>query len=126
MVSKGKPKPNLVSSFKFASNGLSHGFINERNFKIHLVLGFIAVILSYVLKVSKIEFIIVILTIGLVLALELVNTSIENVVNMITKEYSHEAKVAKDIAAASVLIAALIAVIVGALIFVPKLLLVIN
>ena len=90
------------------------------------MLGLIAVILSYVLKISKLEFIIVIITIGLVLALELVNTSIENVVNMITKEYSPEAKVAKDIAAASVLIAAFIAIIVGAIIFVPKLLLLIS
>ena len=80
-------------------------------------------IFGFIFKINKYEWAILVLTIGLVISCELVNTAIEAVVDLVTEEYHPLAKVAKDTAAAAVLIFAFVAVIVGLIIFVPKILL---
>jgi len=111
----------FVASFKYALAGLRLAVKVDRNVRIHLTVGILVLILSYVLKIPVYEFIFVIFSIFFVIITEFVNTAIEEMTNLIKKEHSREAMIAKDIAAASVLLAAIFAVIVGLIIFVPYL-----
>lgn len=120
MSLKSKDKRTFKGSVKNCLDGISYVITSERNFKIELILGIIALILSYILKIDKIEFIIVLVMICLVLTTEIINTGIERAVDLITKEYHELAKVAKDAAAGSVLIASIFSLIVGIIIFMPK------
>lgn len=112
--------PNLFSSFRYAWSGITYSFATQRNFKIHTVIGSIAIMLGLLLNVTAVEMGIVMLTISLVLVLELVNTALESVVDLTVKQSYHElAKIAKDCAAGAVLLAAITAVFIAGLIFVP-------
>lgn len=115
-------KRRLTSSFGYALEGVVEAFKNEPNFKIHLVIGVLATILGVYLKISSTEWTIVTLTIGGVLTLELINTAIEAIVDIVSPKFSKLAKVAKDVSAAAVLISAIAASIVGFIIFLPKIL----
>lgn len=110
----------LINSFKYAFEGIITGIKEENNMKIHIIIMLLVIILGIVLKISKIEWIICIILFGFVISLELVNTAIENTVDLITIEKNPKAKIAKDLAAGAVLIAAITAAIIGLIIFVPK------
>lgn len=110
----------LINSFKYAFEGIFTAFKAEQNMKIHIIIMILVIILGIVLKISKIEWIICIILFGFVISLELVNTAIENTVDLITQEENPKAKIAKDVAAGAVLIAAITAVVIGFIIFVPK------
>ena len=88
--------------------------------KIHCVMAVLAEIAGLILGLSPIEWCICLALFGLVMALELVNTAVESVVDLVTSEYRPLAKIAKDTAAGAVLIAAIMAAIAGLIIFVPK------
>ena len=111
-----------LHSFKYAFEGVKHAIHNHQNMKIHLVASVIALILSLVLGISGVEFLLVIFAIMFVIFAEMVNTAIEEMTDLITTEHRQQAKVAKDIAAASVLIASLFAIIVAVVIFLPPIL----
>ena len=83
-------------------------------------MALVVVIFGFLFKVNKYEWAILVLTIGLVISCELINTAIEAVVDLVTEEYHPLAKVAKDTSAAAVLVFAIVAIIVGLIIFVPK------
>jgi undecaprenol kinase/diacylglycerol kinase (ATP) len=89
-------------------------------------LAIAAVCLSFLLEVSRIEFIIVILCITVVLAAEMINTAVEQICNKITKERNADIKIIKDISAGAVLVAAISALVCGLIIFIPKLIVLIN
>lgn len=110
----------LKHSFKYAFKGVGHAFKYEQNFFIHILMAVLAIILGVVLKISKIEWLVLIIIIGLVLAFELINTALESLVDLVTKEYNELAKVTKDTAASAVLVLAIMSVIIGIIIFVPK------
>ena len=93
-----------------------------RNFRIQAGLGLVALTLGLVLKLSSYEFVDLILIISLVLILELLNTAIESIVDLVSPEIRAEAKVAKDVSAAAVLIASIGSILIAAFIFLPKLL----
>ena len=112
---------NFTSSLKFALNGLKNILKNERNVKIHLVIAIMALILSFILKISRLELLIVLLTIFLVIFSEIVNTIIEQVLNIYDSKYNEDIKYVKDISAGLVLFSAILSVIIGASIFIPKL-----
>jgi diacylglycerol kinase (ATP) len=115
--------PTLMLSFKYAWAGLSYAFVTQRNFRIHTVLGTIAVSSGVFLRLSAVEIAVISLTSGLVMALELINTAIESVVDLTVKQTYHElAKVAKDCAAGAVLIAAIASVLVAGSLLIPPLL----
>lgn len=116
----------LKKSFGYAFKGIDDVVSNEPNMKIHVSVAILVVIMSFLLKISMIEWIILVLLIGLVLAAEVINTTIENLVDMYTKDYNERAKVVKDTAAGTVLILAITAVIIGLMIFVPKIILVLE
>ena len=106
---------------KHALDGIGYVSSKERNFKIEIFFGTLATILGFVLKVSLSEWLVLILTISMVLCLEIVNTAIERTVDLVTKEYEELAKIAKDVAAAAVLVMSMFSVIIGIIIFLPKL-----
>jgi len=111
---------SVFDSFRHAFNGIKSAFTTEYHMVIHSYFA-VAVIISGVLfQISYIEWLICLLLIGLVFVLELVNTAIESIVNMITTEYNFYAKVAKDTAAGAVLVMSIISAIIGLIIFVPK------
>lgn len=110
----------LRKSFGYAFKGIDDVIKHEPNMKIHVVVAILVVIMAYILKVSIIEWIILVLLIGAVLAAETINTTIENLVDMYTKEYDEKAKIVKDTAAGTVLILAITSAIIGLIIFIPK------
>ena len=116
----------LKKSFGYAFKGIDDVISNEPNMKIHVSVAILVVIMAFLLKISMIEWIILVLLIGLVLAAEVINTTIENLVDMYTKEYNEKAKVVKDTAAGTVLILAITAAIIGLMILVPKIILVLE
>jgi diacylglycerol kinase (ATP) len=113
---------NLLVSFTYAWQGISYAFRTQRNFRIHVIVGSLAVSLAIALNLSLVELAVIILTCGIVLTLELVNTALESVVDLTVEQTYHElAKIAKDCAAAAVLISALISVLVAACLLLPPL-----
>lgn len=110
----------LRKSFGYAFKGIDDVIEHEPNMKIHVVVAILVVIMAFILKVSIIEWIILVLLIGAVLAAETINTTIENLVDMYTKEYDEKAKIVKDTAAGTVLILAITSAIIGLIIFIPK------
>ncbi|MFH0702734.1 MAG: diacylglycerol kinase family protein [bacterium] len=114
---------NIFISFRFAIRGLALALRSQKNFRTDLIIGFIVIISAVLLKFSHIEMIILILTIGFMLFAELINTVIEFVIDAyFGNKYSILAKMAKDISAGSVFIAALFSVMIGILLFLPNLL----
>lgn len=117
-----KVADNLLASFGYAWTGVSYAFVTQRNFRIHTLIGSIALGLGVGLRLPSVEIAVVGLTSGLVLVMELLNTALEAVVDLTVEQSYHElAKVAKDCAAASVLISAIAAVIVACLLLLPPL-----
>jgi diacylglycerol kinase (ATP) len=113
--------PSLFTSFRYAWMGISYAFLTQRNFRIHVVLGGLAIGIGIVLHSTVVELAVIGLTIGLVLAMELLNTAIESVVDLTVKQSYHElAKIAKDCAAAAVLVSAIAAVLVAGCVLLPK------
>jgi len=110
----------IIKSFKYALTGIKEAFKSEKNMKVHFALAFLAIILAIILNLSPAEWAILILTIGLVLILELVNTSLEKIVDLVSPEIKEEARIAKDVAAAGVLVSAVVAILVGSFLFLPK------
>lgn len=109
-----------VESIGYAWEGIVSTIKNEPNFKIHLAMGTIALIASLFLKFTIGETIVLILTISLVLILELVNTALEAIVDLASPRKNPIAKIAKDVSAAAVLVSAFTAILVGVLLFLPK------
>ena len=112
----------LINSFKYAIEGIISSFKTEQNMKIHIFIMILVIILGIVLKLSALEWIILTIVVALVISAELFNTTIETVVDMITKEKNEKAKLAKDVAAGAVLVLAIGSVIIGLIIFIPKIL----
>ncbi|MBP2078161.1 diacylglycerol kinase family protein [Oceanobacillus polygoni] len=107
--------------FSYAWNGIKEIAKTERNFRIHLLATFLTVAAGFLFKLTMVEWAIIVLTIGLVLMVEVTNTAIEKLIDYLRPEIHPTAKIIKDVAAGAVLIAAIIAAIIGLLIFLPKL-----
>ena len=114
-------KRSIFGSFSFAFEGIKEALKEEPNFRIHIIIGLTVSILAFFLNFSNVEWLILIFKILFVLILELVNTAIEGTVNLASPEISREAKVAKDVMAAAVLLGAVLSVLVGLFLFLPKL-----
>lgn len=112
----------VARSFGHAGAGLRYLFRSQRNARIHLALTLLAVTLALWLGLEAIEWAILSLTIGFVLACEALNTAIEAALDRISADHHPLAKVAKDTAASAVLMAAITAIVVAVFLFVPRLL----
>lgn len=109
----------LASSFRFAIEGLVHALKYNQNLRIHFAAGFIVVIASIIFRVNAFEMGILGVMILLVICAEMINTAIEEMVDLISREHHEQAKVAKDVAAGMVFLTAAGSVIVGILVFTP-------
>ena len=112
----------LFKSFKYALHGVRVVFRDEQSFRLQAISGLFVIALALVLQVRQTEFIILLLLIGAVLSLELVNSIFERFVDSFKPRLHPAVADIKDIMAATVLIASAVAAVVGALIFVPRLL----
>lgn len=113
---------NLAISFKYAWTGLSYAFETQRNFRIHTVIGTGAIGLGLFLHLQPVEIAVIGVTTGMVMAMELLNTAIESVVDLTVGQSYHElARIAKDCAAGAVLVSAMAAAIVAAALLLPPL-----
>ena len=116
-----QPKKNpLYKSFGYAFEGIFTGIRKERNMKIHCLMMGCVSIAGLIFHISRIEWCICLVLFGLILSLELVNTAVEAVVDLVTEERKPLAKIAKDTAAGAVLVAAIMAAAAGLVIFIPK------
>ena len=112
---------DLVSSLEFALTGILTAFKEERNMRKHAVTALIVVLAGFVFQVSRIEWLFLLLSIFMVVAFEIINSAIKNVVDLASHyHFSMLAKKAKDMAAGAVLMVSLLAAVIGALIFLPR------
>lgn len=116
------PKPKIVSSFGFAFAGLAYVFRTQRNFRIHIAIALLMSLMGWLLGLSMAEWAVFGVMVVVVLAAEMTNTMVEALVDLVSPGYHPLAKVSKDVAAGVVLLTAIGAVVVGLLIFGPKLL----
>ena len=112
----------LVKSFGYALEGLHYSFRFNQNIKIHILAAVLVIIGGYLLKLTSSEFFDVCILIVLVISAEMINTSIEEVINLLVNEHRLEAKIAKDVSAGMVLLISIFAAIVGVFIFLPHVL----
>ena len=112
---------NVFISFKYAFRGINYAFTSSRNFKIQLICAFLILTMGFLLHVSRSNYLLLIATIMSVLILEILNTSIESLVDLVVKkEFNILAKISKDTAAGAVLLASINSVIIALYIFLPK------
>ncbi len=116
-----RSKTTLLQSFNHAFQGLVYSVRHQRNMRIHMAVALIVLVASIFLNVSRLELVIIFATIAFVLMAELMNTAIEALVDIVTEEYDPRAKVAKDLAAGAVLIAAINALVVAYLVLADRL-----
>lgn len=109
----------LLKSFSYAFSGIAYAIRRDQNFRIHISVAILVIAASIFFGVSHFEMGILGVMIVLVLATEMINTAIENMVDLITKDYNEHAKIAKDVSAGMVLLSSIGAVVVGVLIFAP-------
>ncbi len=108
-----------MNGFRFAFKGLSYAYKTQINFKIHFFAGILVLLLGLYLKINQNQWLWLSLAVALVLVVELVNTAIEVLVDLVSPGYHIKAGIIKDISAAAVLISAVFALVVGLIIFVP-------
>lgn len=121
-TAKGNRLSSLLKKFKYAFRGLRSAIKEEKSLVIHVIASVLVLILGGVIHkwMTITDWIILIIVIFLVIVMELVNTAIENLVDTVSFKYNIKAKKIKDIAAAATLLFAIMAIIVGLLIFIPK------
>jgi diacylglycerol kinase len=108
---------SFLKSFGFALKGIATAIDGHRNIKVQLGVALLVVIASWYFQISSVEWCIILLVITVVISLEMMNTALEHAVNLVTKEYHPLAGKAKDVAAGAVLIASIMSVIIGLIIF---------
>jgi diacylglycerol kinase len=112
----------FIKSFGFALNGMSYAFKTQANFKVHCTLIVIVTISGWYFQLDGSEWLWLLAAIAMVLISELLNTAIEALVDLVSPSYNEKAGIVKDTAAAAVLVSAIIAIAIGLIIFLPKIL----
>lgn len=110
----------LINSFKYAFSGIVTAFKSEKNMKIHFTMMMLVIIFGIFLKISLNEWLVCIMLFCMVIGSEMINTAVENVVNLAMPTKNEVAKNAKDISAGAVLVFAIGSAIIGLIIFIPK------
>lgn len=116
-----KEQKRLCNSFKYAFSGIGACFRSERNMKIHVTILCLVVLGGILCEINFMEWLICLILFGLVLSAELINTAIETTIDLCMPNLHPKAKLAKDTAAGAVLVLAMVAALIGLLIFIPKL-----
>lgn len=115
-----KKNNGFMESFLNALNGIRYSIISERNLKFHLFFSLIVIFFSFYYNISAIEFFIVLILIFLVIIFEIVNTIIEKIMDFVSEKHDDRIKIIKDMSAGVVLLSAILAAIVGLIIFIPR------
>jgi len=116
----GLSPKNRLNSFKYAFKGIAVMFLEEPNFRIHFLAACTAVLFGVIFDLTSLEWILVTIVIGFVLVSEIFNAAIERIADFVSPEHNKIVGITKDLCAAMVLVAAIVSVIVGLIIFVPK------
>ena len=111
---------NLLDAFKNSINGIAYSIKTQTNIKIQLVAVVLVIMASIYFKIDKMEILFVTFACSLVIVAEMINTAIETTVDLVTEKYEEKAKIAKDVGAGAVVIAAINALIVGYIVFFDK------
>ena len=109
-----------ADSFKFAFSGIKELWVHESNTRIHLIFTILVMIMALLLKVNSVELCVLVFITGAVWSAEAMNSAVERVVDLVTLDKKPLAKAAKDLAAGSVLLLAITSVVIGLVIFLPK------
>lgn len=117
-----KRKYKYSETFKFALEGIRVSFINEKNIRFHLFFSVFVIVFGIIFNLTQTEWMFIFFAIAGMIIVEMINTAIERVVDLVTDQYHPLAKQAKDIAAGAVLIYAILSVVIGMIIFIPKIL----
>src|SRR3989344_2568227 len=112
---------NHQIGFKYAWEGIKYSFTTQPNFRVHVLAAIAALFMGIWLKISATEWMVLVFSITLVFIAEMINTSIESMTDLIEEKHHQQAKTAKDVSAGMVLIASISSVIVGLVLFIPKL-----
>lgn len=112
-----------IKSYRYAAKGILHVLIFENNFKYQLIAAILAITAAYLLRINRLEWLLVTTMIGLVLMAEMFNTAIEKLCDHLHPTEHAAIGLVKDISAGAVLVVAIVAAIVGLIIFIPKLML---
>ena len=115
-----KRKHSLLVSFNYAIEGLIHVLRRERNMRVHFALATVVLVLAFAYDVTRIELMALLIAISFVLIAEMINTAIEEMIDVATKGYDPRAKIAKDVAAGAVLVSSVVAATIGYLVFVDR------
>ena len=115
-----KNKMRLLNSFKYAFSGLFSALKSEKNLQIHAIISILVIIAGFLFKISVTEWLVILLCIALVISAELLNTAIEKLSDFVCSQKKSEIGLIKDISAAAVVVCAVISVVVGLIIFLPK------
>lgn len=110
-----------IKSFKYAFTGFSNLIKNEHNARVHLVLTLVVILLGVLLKINSIEWSLIVMAIGMVFIAELLNTAVEKLADFVEPNTNKTIGEIKDYGAAAVLTAALVAIVLGSIVFIPKL-----
>ena len=111
---------NFLKGFQYAFNGLVVFFRHERNGRIQLIVAIFVVLFAWRVKVSAVEWMVLLSCIAAVLSFEMINSSIEKLCNLVHPKYHPAVKTIKDISAGAVLWVSVFSAIIGAIIFIPK------
>ncbi len=120
MKQKDKGIFRLSKSFKYAYAGLKEAYKTEQTVWIYIPVAIFVILAGIYFKISTVEWIVIILILGIIYAMELMNTALEATVDLATKEFHPLAKRAKDTISAAVLVFAITSIIIGLIIFIPK------
>lgn len=122
-MSENKYLPSRLKSIRIALEGIKYVLITQQNAWIHGAFTLAVILFALLLRITRVELVSLLLVIGLVWTAEIFNTAMEVLVDMVSPEHSQGAKIIKDISAGAVLISAIISVLVGIMVFGPKVLL---
>lgn len=130
MESRDKQKKRglkrFFNSFKYSWDGLKYAYKYEQSLTIHFGVALIVIIAGTILKINLTEWLLCLLLMGIVMATELINTSLEAVIDLVCPKIHPLAKIAKDTASAAVFVFSIVAFISGMIIFVPKIMLIVE
>jgi diacylglycerol kinase len=116
----------FLKSFMFALGGVKQFFSRDRNGKIQTVFGIAAIVLGITVSLSSFQWLLVLFCIGLVISLEMINSAIEKYCDLVTTDFHPGIKTIKDVAAGAVLVASLMSLVIGLIIFIPALVKILN
>ena len=117
---------HYLYSTKYSIDGLLYSYKNEKSLWMHGLCSIVDICLGIIFKISLVQWSMILISLGVILSIELLNTAIEAVVDMVTLEYHPLAKIAKDCGSAATFIAVLIAIVLNCFIFIPKILVLLN